>query len=312
MIDKILKHESFKNKPPVLVDVGASGDIHQIWKSIAKHCVCIAFDPDDRDLEASSQTGKGFKDFFIVNRIVSDTEGIKKFYLTVSPHCSSSLNTDLTNLTPYDLKSAFEVMKEIELAAVTIDTSLEKIGLDYIDWFKTDTQGTDLRIFASINPKITEKILVAEFEPGIMDAYKGEDKLYKIMEFFEKKDFWCDECVVKGMRRIDPMTKENSFNTIEKRFFHLFQKSNAFWAEISYMNQMKTQEFEIRDYLLMSVFSLIKEQYGFVTETCNAAKEKFEDPIFDDISEYAIYKMKINGYKKLPFYIIKKLFNKMF
>lgn len=64
---------------------------------------------------------------------------------------------------------------------------LKSINIDYIDWFKTDTQGTDLRIFASLGDELINKILVAEFEPGIIDAYKGEDKLYKIMEFFDKK-----------------------------------------------------------------------------------------------------------------------------
>ena len=49
MIDKILSRPEFQTEPPVLVDVGASGELHARWKPFAKYAVCIAFDADDRD-----------------------------------------------------------------------------------------------------------------------------------------------------------------------------------------------------------------------------------------------------------------------
>ena len=49
MIDKILSRPEFQTEPPVLVDIGASGQLHGRWKAFAKYAVCIAFDADDRD-----------------------------------------------------------------------------------------------------------------------------------------------------------------------------------------------------------------------------------------------------------------------
>lgn len=38
---------------PVLVDVGASGNIHSSWSRLARTAICLGFDPDNRDLPAS-------------------------------------------------------------------------------------------------------------------------------------------------------------------------------------------------------------------------------------------------------------------
>ena len=311
MIGDILQHNCFKNKPPLLVDVGASGDIHKIWARIAKHCVCIAFDADERDLKISKDTGRGFKEFYLMNRIVSDTNGYKEFYLTNSPHCSSTLKTSLDNLKHYHNKNSFEIKKKITLPSITLNSALKEVGFNYIDWFKTDSQGTDLRIFSSLENDIIERVLVAEFEPGILDAYLGEDKLYKIMEYFDKKDYWCDACEVRGLSRISEKILESEFSRIEKRYLPLFQKTNAYWAEISYLNNLSKGDFQKREYLLMISFAIIREQFGFALEIATKAFVEFGDEIFIKIKSYVIKTMKKRGYRILPFYFIKRVFQKL-
>ncbi len=51
MINKILSRPEITGDPPVLLDIGASGEIHKNWKFIAKHSICVAFDADKRDFE---------------------------------------------------------------------------------------------------------------------------------------------------------------------------------------------------------------------------------------------------------------------
>lgn len=310
MLEKILKHAIFIEKPPLLIDVGASGNIHPIWKKIAKYSICIAFDADERDLDISKKTGQGYKEFYMINRIVSDKTGSSAFYLTRSPYCSSALKINLDNLNAYNLKSYFEITKEIALPTITIKESLDNIGYNYIDWFKTDSQGTDLRIFSALDDSIINKILVAEFEPGIMDAYQGEDKLWKLMEYFDNKNFWSDQCVIRGMSRLSEDVIQQKLFKFEKKFITVFQKNNAFWAEISYMNTMKNADFTERDFLLMIVFSLIKEQYGFVLEISEIAYQKFNNVLFNEIYAYTFNKMRFNAYKKIPFYIVYRLYKK--
>ncbi len=312
MIDEILQYKCLVEQPPLLVDVGASGDIHCVWKKIAKYSICIAFDADERELDIVKQTGGDFKEFYMINRVVSDKSTHLPFYLTDSPFCSSSLRSRLNSLDNYHLRDNFKIKKTIELPSITIKESLDEIGYDYIDWFKTDSQGTDLRIFSVLDNSIADRVLVAEFEPGIMDAYEGEDKLWKLMSYFESKDFWSDECHIKGMSRLSPKVIEKEFNNLEKRFIPLFQKNNAFWAEISYMNTMEEKFLSERDFLLMIVFAILKKQFGFVLEISESAYNRFNNPIFNEIYAYCLKRMKYDGYKKIPMNILLRLYSRCF
>ena len=58
IIDKIMRSEYFRDQPPVLLDIGASGGIHSKWKYIAKYAYCLAFDADDREFHVTEQTNK--------------------------------------------------------------------------------------------------------------------------------------------------------------------------------------------------------------------------------------------------------------
>ena len=305
-----MQQKSIQDKPPILFDIGASGDIHHSWKAIAKYCICVAFDPDDREINIAKNSGKGFKEFILINRIVSDQDGKQKFYLTKSPYCSSSLKSNLEKLEPYSFRNLFILESEIELSAITINSILKEIGYEYIDWYKSDTQGTDFRIYDVIEKKIKNKILVSEFEPGILDAYAGEDKLHKIMASFDNTCFWCDDCLIKGSNRLNEDFLNKKFSLFQKKLIHFSHKKCAFWAEISYMNDMKNSDFTERDYLLMIAFAIIKKQYGFVIELCNIIITNTNyNPIFNDILQYVMKKIKIDAYLILPKIIFRKVFS---
>jgi len=52
------------------------------------------------------------------------------------------------------------------------------------------------------NDRNQKKILVADFEPGIIDAYEGEDKLHQLMAYMDKDPFWVSSMEIKGTKRI--------------------------------------------------------------------------------------------------------------
>src|SRR4051795_5281236 len=93
IISEISNTEEIKQRPPVLVDIGASYGINSLWKNIASFSVCLAFDADDREFEYLEEKNSSFKKLIKVNKIVvnkSESETMD-FYLTKSPYCSSLL-----------------------------------------------------------------------------------------------------------------------------------------------------------------------------------------------------------------------------
>jgi len=311
MIDKIMKKKEIIEKPPVLLDVGASGSLPCLWKKISKYSICIGFDADKRETSFTEGDNSFYKKLYIYNKIVSDKVGKNDFYLTKSPWCSSTLKPNSKALKDWAFSELFKVNKKIILESIDLLTALNKLNLNYLDWFKADSQGTDLLVFKGLGKQIMRKVIVADFEPGIMDSYIREDKLYSIMKFMEELSFWSSDLRVCGTQRITNESFNKYFNKYQKRFFQLLLKKSPFWCEISYFNSFKNTEiFTLRDVLLGCVFAIIKEQYGFALELSLLGENKFNDPIFKEIRNFSIMKIKKKTYKIIP-YIFKRVIQKI-
>ena len=69
--------------PPVLIDIGASGEIHEIWSKIAEYSICIAFDADTTDFEPIVSEDRAWKKLYSLNRLILDQANESSvFYLT--------------------------------------------------------------------------------------------------------------------------------------------------------------------------------------------------------------------------------------
>jgi len=305
IIDTILSTSHFKNKPPVLIDIGASGEINAKWKKIAPYSVCIAFDADDREFNISENTASGYKKLLVINRIVTPTESsTTDFHLTASPFCSSLLQPEMEKLEPWSFKSLFEVVKKVKLQAVTIPQVLQQSGLDYIDWFKTDTQGTDLRLFMSVSDELRRNVLAAEFEPGIIDAYTGEDKLFTVMKEMHSSGFWLSSMEVKGTQRLHSRYLQEFGEFAAQRMV----RRSPCWAEMTYLHSPSGNT---RQMLLLYVFALLERQYGYALEICDIAIKEINDALFQQCRTAVLHQLR-NEKLKLPLVMIKKQFNKLF
>src|SRR5688572_4034023 len=251
----ILESEYFKDQPPILIDIGASGEINPRWKPIAPYAVCIAFDADDREFKVTEKTNSSYKKLIIFNRVVTaEAVSAAPFFLTASPFCSSLLEPDMKSLQPWLFRDLFKIEKRIQLPAITLKEALQQINVDYIDWFKSDTQGTDLRLYKSILPYLSAPILSAEFEPGIIDAYHNEDKLYSVMHEMRTSGYWLSSMNVNGIQRLRPDFGKKIGNGFSRR---IIRKTPA-WAEVTYLNEPNSKT--PRQLLLLYLFALLEKQ----------------------------------------------------
>ena len=282
IIQKVLRHQVISEKPPVLIDIGASGSLPDQWQWIANYSICIAFDADTRDFSISDSSNKGYKKLYSINRLVAEKASTEiEFYLTRHPHCSSSLQPNNIALKPWIFHHLFEVEKAIKMPAVDLGSAIEACGVNYIDWYKTDSQGTDLRIFNSLPALVISRVLVAEFEPGIIDAYYGEDKLHQLMAYMDKKPFWVSDMIVKGSQRLE-QEDFDVLNPLIKSSIGSFIKMAPGWCEISYINNFDEDK-SLREYLLAWVFSTIKGEHGFARRLARVGMTKFQEPIFAEL-----------------------------
>jgi hypothetical protein len=302
IIDEVLQREEFIKRPPVLVDIGASGKIHQKWRRIAPYSICIAFDADDREFGYAVHEAKGYRKLYLINRVVTDNQTINQnFYLTKSPFCSSILKPYKCSLDKWVFGGLFDVEQVATLEAVSLPSVMQTLGIDKIDWFKTDSQGTDLRLFRSLGDERIRRVLIAEFEPGIIDAYEGEDKIRDLMTFIDSHNFWMSDLQVRGTQRLSRKIFESHFTSYERRLLGAVMKASPAWGEVTYMNTFPVDAdyLDKRDFLLGWIFAVLEKQFGFALELSLLAAERFNDQIFAAMQSHTRWRIKME-YCKLP------------
>ena len=92
---------------------------------------------------------------------------------------------------------------------------LDRLSLDRIDWFKTDSQGIDLRLFNSLRDEVRSRVLAVDIEPGLISAYLGEDTFVDVHKNLTRSGFWLSNVNVCGTVRM----RKSALDEAQKKDF---------------------------------------------------------------------------------------------
>jgi len=257
---------------PVLIDVGASGRPPSIWDEIAQQSIYVGFDPDLRELHEVSE-GKFFRSLIVNKAVISEKGGNQAlFYLTRSPYCSSTLRPDMASLSNYLFYDLFVVEREATVPAATLDSIMESLSLPRIHWFKTDSQGIDLRLFSNLPDEVRSQVLAVDIEPGLIDAYIGEDLFVDAHRYLTQNGFWLSNLKLGGSIRMRKSTLQkvmSAYPNINSALIERTVRTSPGWCEARYLRTIEWLNqggFAKGDYVLLWVFALLDNQYGFALD----------------------------------------------
>lgn len=269
VIDRLIREAGLH---PVLFDIGASGGPPHIWDGVAPHSIYVGFEPGSNVTESGDAHGF-FKRLIIRSAVTPDGRSdTARFYVTQAPYCSSTLEPDLASLTNYLISDLFVVKEETEMPVYTIDAVMKDLCLDRIHWFKSDSQGTDLRLFLSIRDEVRRRVLAVDIEPGLIDAYVGEDLFVDAHRNLTGNGFWLSNLKVCGM----PRMKRSTLQKVSHGREHLDEeqvkramRSTPCWCEARYFRTtewLREADLTKDDYILLWVFAMLDEQPGFALD----------------------------------------------
>jgi hypothetical protein len=301
--DRILSSEHFADQPPVIIDIGGAGGMQPLWRPIARYAHCIAFDADQRDFGESDSRNSGWKNLTIFQRVVTESPRRSiTFHLTESAHCSSSLRPNVKGLEPWDFRGLFDVTGSAELPAINLSTALDELNLHYVDWFKTDSQGTDLRLWNSLSQELRRTVAVASFEPGILDAYVGEDKWHAVMAQMDTRDWYLARLDVRGARRVDNRALPLGPRMLRRLAMAGLAPSPG-WVEAWYVrNYSRDEDPGVRSLLMAWIGATRLRQHGHAWNMARLGTELHGLKIFEECeraSERSLLVPNLETFKRL-------------
>ena len=216
--------------------------------------------------------GRFYKTIIANEAVMTSGADEVSFYLTRSPHCSSTLPPDSASLANYLFADLFIVERQAKVRATTLNALIDRLGLPGVDWFKTDSQGTDLRLFTSLRPELRARVLAVDLEPGLIDAYRGEDLFVAAHEHLTRNGFWLSNLEVRGEVRVrratvDKLRKRHK-DINEKRIRRAVRPSPG-WCEARYVRTIQwltDKQLGQREHVLLWAFALLDDQLGFALD----------------------------------------------
>ncbi|MBF2066315.1 MAG: FkbM family methyltransferase [Calothrix sp. C42_A2020_038] len=303
------------NIHPVLIDIGASAGTPEIWTSIANQSIYVGFDPDRREVHEPKE-GLFYKSI-IVNKAITSDAGSNEvlFNLTKFPQCSSILKPDTESVSEFLFSDYFIIEREAKVKAITLDTVIDEFSLNQVYWIKTDTQGTDLRIFNSLSDKNKSRVLAIDVEPGLVDVYQGEDLFVDIHQNLVKQGFWLSDLKVCGTTRLKKSTLQKLSQIapeLDSESISRYHKETPCWCEARYLrklNWLEQNSFDKEKYIMLWIFSQLDNQIGFAAEVALEYERLFgKDLISQFLINQAISRLKSINHGKL---IMRNVFGKV-
>jgi len=153
-----------------LLDVGASGGIHDRWNLIGSQLLAIGFEPDPGGYRRLTET-KSPNRIWLPYALYKDN-GEFPLYITRHPSNISMLqpNPSAMNLLDYDL-CGLDIVNKLMVDCRTADSISQDMSIP-IDAIKVDTQGTELYILQGACQALRSHTFCIESEVEFFQMYQ--------------------------------------------------------------------------------------------------------------------------------------------
>ena len=165
--------EYYRKLPLVLVDAGASGGLDRKWKDAQKYLQVIAFEPDKRAV--SSLIGSASSPSVrYLNVALYREKALLDLHLTRKQETSSIFKPNRAFLDKFPESDRFDILTTIQIPADTLDSQLEQLHIEDVDFLKVDVQGSELFVLEGATKALGGSIIGLEVEAEFVTLYDGQ------------------------------------------------------------------------------------------------------------------------------------------
>ena len=179
---------AFKEKPLVVVDVGARGGFARHWSIFADQINCIGFEPDAEECELINNSPSAIKRR-VYPVALHKTKGIFPFYITKLPNSSGFYAPDESVVKRFPISEPLTVEAVKELNTVDFDSFAREMNIEYVDFVKLDTEGSELDILEGAIKTLRKSVLGISCEALFSPWHRGQRVFADLDSFLRSQGF---------------------------------------------------------------------------------------------------------------------------
>ena len=198
-----------------ILDIGARRGPLSEFQFFAPFARIILCEPDEKEALHLKETLKGkgqWRDVTVITDAIDPTAERVVLNITREEGLSSLLEPDKKILSQFysqDTRKKYslndwEVIRRIEVSAITLDAAAQKYGFSDISVLKVDTQGTELGILESGSATVLPSVVAVYVEAEFMALYTGQALFGNVHDFLQQKGFRLVDIKRTYLRRVFP------------------------------------------------------------------------------------------------------------
>ena len=185
-----MKKKLLNENQLIIVDVGASGGVHERWLKFGSVVKSILFEPDRGAFQKLISNEP--KNSLIINAALADSPKVVDFHICKWQEVSSIYKPNFNLLEKYEDSERFEIKNVSSLEADSLNNLLKKEKVYDIDFIKIDTQGSELDILKGASDHF-QNLIGMEVEVEFIELYHDQPLFNEVNSFIESKGLFDNE-----------------------------------------------------------------------------------------------------------------------
>lgn len=279
-----------------VLDIGARRGPLSEFQFFAPFARLILCEPDTKEALRLKETQKSqgqWRDVTVITDAIDELAERVTLNITREEGLSSLLQPDKKILSQFysaDRRKKYslndwEVIRRVEVPAITLDGAAQKYGFSDVSVLKVDTQGTELGILRSGNTIVLPSVVAVYVEAEFMALYTGQAVFGNVHDFLQQKGFRLVDIKRTYLRRVFPHRPIYSKRELAWAHGLYFREVNADKTPLTALQKIKIScvaaNFEFFDYAIwllrdLDVVALLR-------------RGELVDGVEEDLSEYSAH-----------------------
>ncbi|MBZ5569642.1 MAG: hypothetical protein LAN64_17580 [Acidobacteriia bacterium] len=266
---------------PVLLELGPRGRPAAIWDNLASQSTYIGVGYEAEQMRAACSH---FAGVHLVNGIVVPQTMLVPgtsvtFHTTRDPLYCCVLEPS-SGCAEY-LDGAARKTGQLSCSPTSVDSALQRCGVDRVDWFHVYVGGVDLRLFTSSSEHLQAHVLALDTGFDIVDLWPEPGSRLTAFDGILARGFWLSRLSSHGFVRMRAATLERlrqSGAAIDEGFLERWHRVSPGWLFARFLRTiafLAETDADRHDYVKLWSFALTDQQFGFAADVACDYERRF-------------------------------------